>query len=119
MTILLLHMDTKNTLLGKHHACLHIDTAKQHLVVVKLVTADGEVHKESEQKFGSQVLLDLIEEVLKEGGIALHDLAEIKVETGPGSYTGLRVGVAVANALGYSLGIPVNGKAFETELEYA
>jgi tRNA threonylcarbamoyladenosine biosynthesis protein TsaB len=98
---------------------LHIDTSKANLVSVSLVTAEKELKKENEQKFGSQVLLTLIQELLREGGIELKDLTEISVATGPGSYTGLRVGVAVANALGYSLGIPVNGKKMEVDLEYA
>lgn len=98
---------------------LYIDTAKQHTVSVKLVTQSGELIKETEQKFGSQVLLNLIQECLDEATLELNDLEEILVATGPGSFTGLRVGVAVANALGYSLNIPVNGKKIETELQYA
>lgn len=101
----------KNTLL--------IDTSKANIVSVSLITAEKELKKESEQKFGSQVLLILIEEVLREEEIELKDLTEIKVATGPGSFTGLRVGAAVANALGFSLGIPVNGKKTEVDLEYA
>ena len=46
------------------------------------------------------------------------DLKEVEVEIGPGSFTGLRVGVSVANALGYSLNIPVNGKKIETDIQY-
>ena len=46
------------------------------------------------------------------------DLDGIEVETGPGSFTGLRVGVSVANALGFELDIPVNGKKLETDLIY-
>lgn len=97
---------------------LYIDTSKQHIVSVRLVTESGELVKETEQKFGSQVLLKLIQEAVREANIELSDLSEILVEVGPGSFTGLRVGVAVANALGYSLNIPVNGKQLETELLY-
>lgn len=98
---------------------LFIDTSKQHIVSVKLVTDAGESVKETEQKFGSQVLLHLIEEVLAENKLKMVDLGEVLVETGPGSFTGLRVGVAIANAIGYSLNIPVNGKKMETELIYS
>ncbi len=37
-------------------------------------------------------------------------LKEIRVNTGPGSFTGLRVGASIANALGFLLKISVNSK---------
>ena len=58
----------------------------------------------------SQQVLKLIEQILKKHKKTLHDITEIKIETGPGSFTGLRVGIAVANALAWTLKIPVNGK---------
>lgn len=58
----------------------------------------------------SQVVLPMIEELLRESGKKISDISTIEVNTGPGSYTGLRVGAAIANALGYALKIPVNGK---------
>lgn len=69
-------------------------------------------------QYGSQVLLPLIEKILKTNQVKYEDLKGIEVETGPGSFTGLRVGVAVANALGFILKIPVNSKEIETELRY-
>jgi|SRR3989344_51145 len=75
---------------------------------------------------GSQVLLPMINQILKKHKQSLRssskqvsttglkkklvDVTSIEVDTGPGSFTGTRVGVAVANALGFSLNIPVNGK---------
>ena len=97
---------------------LSIDTSVANKISVSL-DKDGQTFtKESEQKFGSQALLRSITEVLKEAGLEMKDLTEVKVAIGPGSYTGLKVGVAVANALGFSLGIPVNGKKMETGLKY-
>lgn len=58
----------------------------------------------------SQQVLKLIEQILKKNKKSLKDISEIKIETGPGSFTGLKVGVAVANALAWTLKIPVNGK---------
>jgi hypothetical protein len=68
--------------------------------------------------FGSQVLLPIIEKILEKNGVGFKDLTGVEVETGPGSFTGVRVGVSVANALGFSLGILVNGKKMESELNY-
>lgn len=71
-----------------------------------------------EREYGSQVLLPMIEKILKKQKLDFKDLQSIEVETGPGSFTGLRVGVSVANALGFALEIPVNGKKTETDLQY-
>ena len=58
----------------------------------------------------SQVVLILIDKLLNKHGLGIEDLTQIEVSLGPGSFTGVRVGVSVANALGVSLKIPVNGK---------
>lgn len=52
-------------------------------------------------------LLPLIERALGEAGLAFMDLDRIAVTIGPGGFTGLRVGVAVARALALSTGRPV------------
>ena len=98
---------------------LYIDTKDQKVVRVFLKDKAKVVGNLSEEnKFGSQALLPLIEKILKQEKIAYKDLKGIEVETGPGSFTGLRVGVSVANALGFALNIPVNRKKTETELIY-
>ncbi|MBG6110480.1 tRNA threonylcarbamoyladenosine biosynthesis protein TsaB [Flavobacterium sp. CG_9.10] len=48
-----------------------------------------------------------IEEVIAEAGINLKDLSAIAVSQGPGSYTGLRIGVSAAKGLCYALDIPL------------
>ena len=58
----------------------------------------------------TQIILPMIDEILKKHKVKLEDISEIKVNTGPGSFTGLRVGLAIANALSFVLKIPVNGK---------
>jgi len=59
----------------------------------------------------SSELLPKIEWFLRKNGVKLKDLKAIAVFQGPGSFTGLRVGISVANTLGYSLKIPVFGFA--------
>lgn len=56
----------------------------------------------------SQAVLPLIEKILKQHSITFADLDNIEVALGPGSFTGLRVGVAIANTLGTQLQIPIN-----------
>ncbi|MCL5746911.1 MAG: tRNA (adenosine(37)-N6)-threonylcarbamoyltransferase complex dimerization subunit type 1 TsaB [Patescibacteria group bacterium] len=58
----------------------------------------------------SQILLILIDRLLSEHNLGINDINEVKVNLGPGSFTGLRVGIAVANTLGFALKIPINGK---------
>lgn len=52
-------------------------------------------------------LLPFIDEVLRDAGIASKDLSAIAVSAGPGSYTGLRIGVATAKGLCHALEIPL------------
>ena len=84
---------------------LYIDTSNNKKTIVKL--GDKKLVKTYKSP-RSQQLLTVIDEILKQENKSLKDLDSIKVNTGPGSFTSLRVGVAVANALGFTLGLPVN-----------
>lgn len=98
---------------------LNIDTKDQKVIQVFLRQNGKVLESLSKQnEYGSQVLLPLIMKLLKPTTYNLKTLKGIEVEIGPGSFTGLRVGVSVANALAFALGIPVNGKKIETELNY-
>ena len=55
----------------------------------------------------STKLHSFINEVLKKSNISVKELVAIAVSKGPGSYTGLRIGVAAAKGLCYSLDIPL------------
>jgi tRNA threonylcarbamoyladenosine biosynthesis protein TsaB len=65
----------------------------------------------------SQVILPLITELLQENTLTQIGIQKIYVETGPGSFTGLRVGVAVANTLGLILQVPINDNPVGTLVE--
>ncbi len=52
-------------------------------------------------------LHNLVQKVLDSAGITLQDLDAVAVSKGPGSYTGLRVGVSTAKGYCYALGIPL------------
>lgn len=86
---------------------LYINTSEREKIVVGL----DEKRFETDAKEGSsQKLLPFIQETLEKEGFSLKEITEIEVDTGPGSFTGLRVGVSVANTLGWDLGILVNGR---------
>lgn len=86
---------------------LFIDTSDGEKIIVGL---DDKKFETEAKKEKSQRLLPFIVEVLEKEGASFEKIKEIEVNCGPGSFTGLRVGVSVANALGWSLNIPVNGK---------
>ncbi len=90
---------------------LEIDTSVMKEVSVGLVI-DGKTHKKRlvSDTSRAQALLPLIKKMLKETNLTLADIREISVVQGPGSFTGLRVGISVANMLSVLLGIPINGK---------
>lgn len=48
-----------------------------------------------------------IEEIIKQAGITLNDLSAVAVSQGPGSYTGLRIGISAAKGLCFALDIPL------------
>ena len=52
-------------------------------------------------------LLPFVDEVLKQAGIVMKDINGVAVSIGPGSYTGLRIGVSTAKGIAYTAGIPV------------
>lgn len=86
---------------------LYIDTSDAKKITIKL---DDKIFETEAKKEKAQFLLPFIDETLKKEGKTIKDLTAIEVHTGPGSFTGLRVGVAVAQALAWSLKLPLNGK---------
>ena len=69
------------------------------IILCKEIAEEGYSHAERLHVF--------IEEIIKEAGISLSDLSAIAVSQGPGSYTGLRIGVSAAKGLCFALEIPL------------
>ena len=84
---------------------LAFDTATN--AATSALVRDGEVLGERVSR-AVQVLADA-DELLRAAGLAPRDLDALVVGTGPGSFTGVRIGVATARGLALALGIPVAG----------
>jgi len=64
-------------------------------------------------------ILAFIKEVIEENGNNLNNLTGICVFSGPGSFTGLRIGITVANSLADGLNIPIVSVSGEYENWYS
>ena len=68
---------------------------------------DGVLIAEREADAGkkhAETLLPLIDDLLEENGATIHDIDLFAVDIGPGSFTGVRIGVSLVNALGFAAG---------------
>ncbi len=98
---------------------LGIDTATTRAVVA--LSLDGgervwaEAHWIAGYRHGEE-LLARIEGLLAVAGVRPADLAGIVVGTGPGAFTGLRVGIATAKGLAHALALPIVGVATSAAL---
>lgn len=66
-----------------------------------------------------ELLLPAVDRVLAEAGTRLDAVTAVVVGTGPGPYTGLRVGLMTADTFGLALGVPVHGLCTLDALAYA
>ena len=86
---------------------LNIETATKNCSVSLAKNGETILCKEiAEQGYShAEKLHVFIEDILKETGVSVQDLKAIAVSKGPGSYTGLRIGVSTAKGLCYALDI--------------
>lgn len=89
---------------------IYIDSSRIEDITVKLSGSFGEeiIVKETKDGKGSQVILSVIEKILKKKEKSLEEITAVAIYVGPGSFTGLRVGAAIANTLSYALSLPIN-----------
>jgi tRNA threonylcarbamoyladenosine biosynthesis protein TsaB len=89
---------------------LALDTATPQVTVALHDGADvvWEQASAERMKHGER-LAPLVDAALRETGLDRRDLSAVAVGTGPGPFTGLRVGLVTARTLGLVLGIPVHG----------
>lgn len=88
---------------------IHIDTSKVKQVRITFLDGKKEEHVEATiDRSQAQAVLPLIDQALQKRRKTLSDIQEVSVVTHGESYTGIRVGVAIANTLALTLHIPVN-----------
>jgi tRNA threonylcarbamoyl adenosine modification protein YeaZ/ribosomal-protein-alanine acetyltransferase len=93
---------------------LALDTATPAVTagVVELTDDDlarRSVHVTRDARKHAELLMPGVRTACADAGIALTDVEAVVVGTGPGPFTGLRVGMVTAAALGDALGVPVHG----------
>ncbi|NVI87738.1 tRNA (adenosine(37)-N6)-threonylcarbamoyltransferase complex dimerization subunit type 1 TsaB [Actinomadura sp. BRA 177] len=94
---------------------LAFDTATAAITVALYEWIPGEgavprgVAEAVDRRRHTELLTPSIAQVLAEAGAAPDDLSAIAVGVGPGPYTGLRVGLVTARAMGEALSVPVHG----------
>ncbi len=74
------------------------------------LSIDGELTAQreiQEHKAHARVIADFIKEVLSDASLSINDCNAVVVNEGPGSYTGLRVGVSVAKGICYGANLPL------------
>jgi len=87
---------------------LNIDTATEEAGIC--LAADGEVVAMAvnpDQRDHAAWLHVAVEKMMRDADVRMKDLDAVAVTSGPGSYTGLRVGMAAAKGFCYALGIPL------------
>ncbi len=87
---------------------LFLDTHSDNVLVV--LYKDGKTFdfiSKSSERDHCTVTMSLIDELLRKNNLNVHNLSEIIVVNGPGSFTGVRIGVTIAKTLALVLKLPI------------
>ncbi|NNS05421.1 tRNA (adenosine(37)-N6)-threonylcarbamoyltransferase complex dimerization subunit type 1 TsaB [Erwinia rhapontici] len=88
---------------------LAIDTATEACSVALLNEDRLLAHFELCAREHTQRILPLVQQILQEGGVALKDLDALAFGRGPGSFTGVRIGIGIAQGLALGANLPLIG----------
>ncbi len=81
-------------------------TSRVSVALVRGETALHEVQAPADTA-AAETLLPAVDRLLRDAGVGLDALAGLAVSVGPGSFTGLRIGIATAKGLAFGSGLPV------------
>ncbi len=87
---------------------LYIDTSSSYLYAA--IVEKDKIRKEIKKEYGhelSKVALPEIVSMFEHTNIAPHDITKIIVVNGPGSFTGIRIGITIAKVYAWSLKVPI------------
>ena len=87
---------------------LFIDTHAELITIAIKNKDDLFVYKQESEYSHSIYTMPMIENAFKENNLNVKDLKKIIVVNGPGSFTGIRIGVSIAKTMAYALKIDIN-----------
>lgn len=93
-----------------------IDTSNNLETTIK-INQETYVYKYTNPR--EQNVLGALVQSLEKANITLKQISSVSVNLGPGSFTGLRVGVSVARTLAFALNVPINGLSATEEITIA
>lgn len=88
---------------------LYLDTSSflAHIILTNPQSGESFEYHEDLGREMAEKLLGVLRDRLAEQGKTFHDLTKITFMSGPGSFTGLRIGATIVNALAHELKIPL------------